>query len=171
MKRYVYAFDTSTAAMSAVEYLGANGIDGQQVSLFARSDINKNELPDSLLNVSMDFTPSVKRGAAYGAATGLVVGIIISFVPALGISVSAFELIAFVIGGALVGMWSASMIGASVPNKLRRKFTNEIEAGHTLVVIDSDGRNDAQIIGGMSSATDRHLVWQSDSTRMPEVAA
>ena len=64
MKRYVYAFDTSTAAMSAVEYLGANGIDGQHVSLVARSDINKNELPDSLVNVSMDFTPSVKRGAA-----------------------------------------------------------------------------------------------------------
>ncbi|HEX3895093.1 MAG TPA: hypothetical protein VHW73_02675 [Rudaea sp.] len=171
MKRYVYAFDTSTAAMSAVEYLGANGIDGQNVSLVARGDINKNELPDSLLNVSMDFTPSVKRGAAYGAATGLVIGIVVSFIPVLGISISAFELIAFLIGGALIGMWSASMIGASVPNKLRRKFTNEIEAGHTLVVIDSDGSNDAQIIGGMSKASDRHLVWQSDSTRMPEVAA
>ena len=171
MKRYVYAFDTSTAAMSAVEYLGANGIDGQHVSLVARSDINKNELPDSLVNVSMDFAPSVKRGAAYGAATGLLVGIIVSFVPALGISISAFELVAFVIGGALVGMWSASMIGASVPNKLRRKFKNEIEAGHTLVVIDSDGSNDARIVGGMSNAADRHLVWQSDSTRMPEAAA
>jgi hypothetical protein len=171
MKRYVYAFDTSTAAMSAVEYLGTNGIDGQHVSLVARSDINKNELPDSLVNVSMDFTPSVKRGAAYGAATGLVIGIIVSLIPALGISFSAFELIAFVIGGALVGMWSASMIGASVPNKLRRKFKNEIEAGHTLVVIDSDGSNDLQIIGGMSNSADRHLVWQSDSTRMPEVTA
>ena len=75
MKRYVYAFDTSDAAMSAVEYLGANGLDGQHVSLVARSDINKNELPDSLLNVSMDFTPSVKRGAVFGAATGLLIAI------------------------------------------------------------------------------------------------
>ena len=66
MKRYVYAFDSSDAAMSAVEYLGANGIPGQHVSLVARGDINKNELPDSLLNVSMDFTPSVKRGAVFG---------------------------------------------------------------------------------------------------------
>ena len=171
MKRYVYAFDTSTAAMSAVEYLGANGIDGHHVSLVARSDINKNELPDSLVDVSMDFTPSVQRGAAYGAATGLVIGIIVSLIPALGISFSAFELIAFVIGGALVGAWSASMIGASVPHKLRRKFKSEIDAGHTLVVIDSDGSNDARIVGGMSNATDHHLVWQSDSSRVPEVAA
>lgn len=171
MKRYVYAFDTSTAAMSAVEYLGANGIDGQHVSLVARGDINKNELPDSLLNVAMDFAPSVKRGASYGAATGLAIGIIVAFIPAVGISISAIELICFVVGGALVGMWSSSMIGASVPNKLRRKFKNEIEAGHTLVVIDSDGGNDARIIGGMSNSADRHLVWQSDSTQVPELTA
>ncbi len=171
MTRYVYAFDTSDAAMSAVEYLGANGIEGQRVSLVARSDINKNELPDSLVNVSMDFTPSVKRGVLFGAVTGLVIGIVVPMIPAVGLAIGAFELLAFVIGGALVGAWSSSMIGASVPNKLRRKFKDEIDAGHTLVVIDSDGSNDAQIIGGMASSAHRHLVWQSDSQRMPEVAA
>ncbi len=170
MGRYVYAFDTSDAAMSAVEYLGANGIAGQHVSLVARGDINKNELPDSLLNVSMDFTPSVKRGAVWGAATGLLIGIIVPLVPAVGLNISVFELVGFLIGGALIGTWSASMIGASVPNKLRRKFRNEIEAGHTLVVIDTDGNNDARIIGGMAATTNRHLVWQSDSSRMPEAA-
>ena len=171
MTRYVYAFDTSDAAMSAVEYLGANGIAGQHVSLVARGDINKNELPDSLVNVSMDFAPSVKRGVVFGAATGLLVGIVVPLIPAVGLAISAFELIAFVIGGALIGAWSASMIGASVPNKLRRKFKDEIDSGHTLVVIDSDGSNDARILGGMSNTGHRHLVWQSDSIRTPEVAA
>ena len=171
MKRYIYAFDTSTAAMSAVEYLGSNGIDGHHVSLVARGDINKNELPDSLVNVSMDFAPSVKRGVAFGAATGLIIGIVVPLIPAVGLTIGIFELIAFVIGGVLIGAWSASMIGASIPNNLRRKFKNEIDAGHTLVVIDSDGRNDAQIIGGLSNAADRHLVWQSDSKRVPELAA
>jgi hypothetical protein len=171
MTRYVYAFDTSDAAMAAVEYLGGNGLDGKHVSLVARSDINKNELPDSLVNVSMDFTPSVKRGAVIGAATGLVIGIVVPLIPAVGLSLNAFELIAFLIGGALVGTWSASLIGASVPNNLRRKFKSEIDAGHTLVVIDSDGSDDAKIIGGMTNAANRHLVWQSDSNRVPEVAA
>lgn len=170
MKHYVYAFDTSDSAMAAVEYLGANGIPGQHVSLVARSDINKNELPDSLLNVSMDFTPSVKRGAVFGVATGLLIAVIVPMIPSTGLTVGVFELLGFMIGGALIGVWSASMIGASVPNKLRRKFRDEIEAGHTLVVIDSDGSNDARIIGGMSNLATRHLVWQSDASNMKEAA-
>lgn len=170
MGRYVYAFDTSDAAMSAVEYLGANGIAGQHVSLVARGDINKNELPDSLLNVSMDFTPSVKRGAVFGAATGLLIAVIVPMIPSSGLTIGVFELVGFMVGGALIGIWSSSMIGASVPNKLRRKFRNEIDAGHTLVVIDSDGSNDARIIGGMSNLANRHLVWQSNTSDLKEAA-
>jgi hypothetical protein len=170
MKCYVYAFDTSDAAMSAVEYLGANGIAGQHVSLVARSDINKNELPDSLLNVSQDFTPAVKRGAVFGAATGLLIAVIVPMIPATGLSIGVFELLAFMVGGVLLGAWFASMIGASVPNKLQRRFREEIEQGHTLVVIDSDGSNDARIIGGMSNIANRHLVWQSDASNLKEAA-
>ena len=170
MKRYVYAFDTSDAAMSAVEYLGANGLNGQHVSLVARSDINKNELPDSLLNVSMDFTPSVKRGAVFGAATGLLIAIIVPMIPSVGLNIGVFELLGFMVGGALVGIWLSSMIGASVPSNLQRKFRGEIEAGHTLVVIDSDGSNDARIIGGMANLENRHLVWQSNASDLKEAA-
>ena len=136
MKRYVYAFDTSDAAMSAVEYLGANGLDGHHVSLVARSDINKNELPDSLLNVSMDFNPSVKRGAVYGAATGLLVAIVVPLIPVAHLAIGVFEIVGFMIGGVLLGVWMSSMMGASVPHKLQRKFRNEIDAGHTLVLIE-----------------------------------
>jgi hypothetical protein len=170
MKRYVYAFDTSDAAMSAVEYLGANGLDGQHVSLVARSDINKNELPDSLLNVSMDFNPSVKRGAVFGAATGLLLAILVPMIPMAHLAISVFEIVGFMVGGLLLGIWSSSMIGGSVPHKLQRKFRNEIEAGHTLVVIDSDGSNDARIIGGMANMGNRHLVWQSDASNMKDEA-
>ncbi len=170
MKRYVYAFDTSDAAMSAVEYLGANGLNGQHVSLVARSDINKNELPDSLLNVSMDFNPSVKRGAVFGAATGLLLAIVVPMIPVAHVAISVFEIVGFMVGGLLLGIWLSSMVGGSVPHKLQRKFRNEIEAGHTLVVIDSDGTNDAHIIGGMANMGDRHLVWQSDASDMKETA-
>jgi hypothetical protein len=170
MKRYVYAFDTSDAAMSAVEYLGANGIAGQHVSLVARSDINKNELPDSLLNVSQDFTPAIKRGAVFGAATGLLIAVIVPLIPASHLTIGIFELAGFMIGGLLLGIWSASMIGSSVPNKLQRKFRQEIEQGHTLVVIDSDGSNDARIMGGMSNIANPHLVWQSDASNLKEAA-
>ncbi len=118
----------------------------------------------------MYFTPSVKRGAVFGAATGLLIAVIVPIIPAVGLSIGVFELAAFMIGGALLGVWASSMVGASVPSKLQRKFRDEIQAGHTLVVIDSDGRNDSSIIGGMSNLADRHLVWQSNTTDQKEAA-
>ena len=170
MSRYVYAFDTSEAAMSAVEYLGANGIEGQDVSLVARSDINKNELPDSLVIVSMDFVPSVKRGAVFGAATGLLIAVIAPMIPAIGLSIGVFELLGFMVGGVLVGVWSASMIGSSVPNRLRRKFRDEIDAGRTLVLIDSNAAQGSGVLRAMSKDVNRHLIWQSDASNIKEEA-
>jgi hypothetical protein len=71
-------------------------------------------------------------------------------------------LLGFFAGGALVGAWSSALVGASVPNETRRKFEDEIEAGRTLLVIDSSGSNDALITSAMASGNDRHLIWQSN---------
>ncbi len=170
MTRYVYAFDTPEAAVAAAKYLNTGGIEEERVSLIARSDISESELPDSLVDVSMDFGPSIKRGTIFGAATGLLIGIVVPLIPAVGLSVSAFELIAFVVGGALIGTWSASMIGASVPNDLSRRFKDEIDAGRTLLVVNTDSDNERKIIAGISKVGQHHLVWQSDSKRVPELA-
>ena len=162
MKRHIYAFDTTEAARQAIAEFRSRGIKEDAISLIARSDIEMEKIPAEFLDASTDFGPALARGTAIGGATGLVAGMIALAIPPLGITLAGSALFAFVGGGALVGAWSSSMFGAGLADEVRRKFDDEINAGRTLLVIDSDGHNDATITATLASANDRHLVWQSD---------
>ena len=161
MKRYIYAFDTAEAARDAIGVLRKRGVGEDKLSLVARSDIELEKVPARYLDARTDFVPALGRGAAFGGITGLVAGLIAMSIPPLGITLSGAALLAFLAGGAAVGAWSSSMIGSTVPDEVRRKFDDEIEAGHSLVVVDSDGGDDRVVVSAMS-ALNPHLLWQSD---------
>jgi uncharacterized membrane protein len=162
VKRHIYAFDSTDSARTAVTALRARGIDEQCISLIARADIQLEKIPDRYLDGSTDFMPALARGSALGGIAGMFAGIVAMAIPPLGIAVGGSVLLGFFAGGALVGAWSSALIGTSVPNETRRKFEDEIEAGRTLLVIDSNGSNDALITSIMAFGTDRHLIWQSN---------
>ena len=163
MKRYIYAFDSPDSARSAVGALRAKGIDERCISLIARADVQLEKIPDRYLDDSTDFMPALGRGAALGGVAGMFAGIVAMAIPPLGIAIGGAALLGFFAGGALVGAWSCALVGASVPNETRRKFEDEIEAGRTLLVIDSSGGNDALITSSMAFGTNHHLIWQSNS--------
>jgi hypothetical protein len=162
MKRYIYAFDSVESAHAAVMTLRLNGIDEQRMSLIARADIQLEEIPEKYLNAPTDFMPALGRGVAIGGITGLFAGLVAMAIPALGIAIGGSALLAFFGGGAVLGAWSSALVGSSVPDAIRRKFEDEIEAGRTLLVIDSNGTNDVLVTALMATGEDRHLVWQSD---------
>jgi hypothetical protein len=164
VKRYIYAFNTAEAARASIVDLRAHGIDDKHISLIARSDIELEEVPKRFLDASTDFMPALARGATLGGITGLFAGLIALAIPPLGITMIGPALIGFLAGGTLVGAWSSALVGASVPDEIRRKFEDEIKAGRTLLVVDSDGNNDAVIAATIIEGTDRHLVWQSEIT-------
>lgn len=164
MKRYIYAFDSPESAHAAVIALRLNGIDEKYISLIARADIQLEKIPERFLDASNDFVPAIGRGVAIGGITGLFAGLIAMAIPPLGIALGGSALLAFFGGGAMLGAWTSALVGASVPNEIRRKFEDEIQAGRTLLVIDSHAGNDALIIGLMATGEDRHLMWQSDIT-------
>ena len=161
MKRYVYAFDSPESAKAAVSLLADIGIGENRISIAAAPGLQLDEIPARFLDASMDFGPAIGRGVGIGGATGLFAGLVMMSIPPLGIAIGGASLLAFLSGGALIGAWSGAIIGSAVPDSVHRKFDDEIEAGRTLVVIDSDGTNDASIVAMMAERADRHLVWQS----------
>ena len=165
MKRHIFAFDTPESACFAVEQLKARGIDESQILAIARSDIQREKIPDKLLDASTDFVPALGRGAVIGAMTGLCAGIVAGVVPAFGVGIAGSELIAFVVGGALLGAWSSALIGSTVPDAVRRTFEKEIEASHTLLIIETHSSDDVDAMHSMSLRPSSHLIWQSDSRR------
>lgn len=168
MKRYVYAFDSTQAARAAIVLLRTRGISDDRLSLIARSDIQLDEVPERYLDASTDFAPALGRGAAVGGITGLFAGIVAMAIPALGIAIGGPALLAFLAGGAAVGAWSSAMIGSAVPDEVRRTFDDEIKAGRSLLVVDSDGGNDASITTALA-AENRHLLWQGQVDKTPAV--
>jgi len=164
MKRYIYAFDSIEPARAAVTRLRQSGVDDKCISLIAKSDIQMEQIPDRYLDASTDFVPAVERGVAIGGITGLVAGLIAMVIPPFGIALGGGALLAFTAGGALLGAWSSSLAGASVPDNIRRQFEDEIENGRILLVVDSSPANDAAVMNILGTGTDRHLLWQSAVT-------
>lgn len=162
----VYAFDSVESARAAVTKLRAAGVSEDRLSLVARSDIQLEKVPDDMLDPSMDFAAAASRGAAVGAATGLFAGLLMMIVPPLGIAVGGPALIALVAGGTFVGAWSSALMGAAIPDKIRRTFDDEIAAGRVLLAIDaaSESGVERKVLGQI---TDGHLLWQGQANPQP----
>ena len=163
MRRHIYAFDTSHAARAGINKLHDCGIDDNDMTLIAGSRIQLEAVPRRYRDVSTDFVPALGRGAVVGAAVGLCAGLFALVLPALGITQAAAAVIAFIVGGAIIGAWVAALTGASVPDEIRRKYADELAAGRILLVVSSrSDKNDALIAHTMTDRHDMHLVWQSE---------
>ncbi|KRE89400.1 hypothetical protein ASG87_03405 [Frateuria sp. Soil773] len=135
--RHVFStpdLDTAKAAMQAAR---AAGIDPDDLSLIARSDIELETMPEHRhKEAGGDFYPAALRGLVGGGATGLLAGLIAVAIPPLGLTFAGVA--GITLASALVGGWSGAMEGAAVPDPVRRKFKSEIDAGRILLVIDGD---------------------------------
>ena len=165
MRRHIYAFDTPHAARAGINQLHNCGIGDYDMSLVANSRIELDEVPRRYRDASTDFVPALGRGAAAGAGVGLCAGFLALLLPALGITQAAVAVLAFVIGGAVIGAWVAALTGASVPDEIRRKYADELAAGRILLVISSHNDKDGDLIAHtMTDRHDLHLIWQSEMT-------
>ncbi|WP_115554770.1 hypothetical protein [Xanthomonas arboricola] len=134
--RRVYSTPDLESAQRVLQSARSAGIDNEALSLIARSDIELHDVADERKDAKTDFVPAAARGAATGGAAGLVAGLVAVAVPPIGLTLAGVGVMA--LAGALVGSWSSALIGATVPDPVRRQFEDEIEAGRILVVIDAD---------------------------------
>jgi hypothetical protein len=148
--RQVFSTPDVTAAREAIAAARQAGAPDDAVSLIARSDIEMDSIPEGRLEASGDTVPAGLRGAAAGGATGLIAGLIGVAIPPLGITVAGIGLLAMI--GAAVGGWSSALFGSGVPNPVRRRFEEEIDAGRILVVVDDD-RGRAAVVRSAVEAT------------------
>ena len=134
--RHVFAAAGVTSAHQAIAAARAHGIRDDDLSLIARSDIELDRIDDERKQVAMDFIPAALRGTVGGGAAGLLAGLVALAIPTMGVTLAGAGAIALL--GAMVGTWSSALVGASIPDEVRRKFEDEIQAGRVLVVVDGD---------------------------------
>lgn len=134
--RHVYSTLNVADAQRALQAARGAGVENDDLSLIARGDIELENIPDERKEAKTDFMPAIARGAAGGGAAGLLAGLIAVAVPPLGITLAGVGVMT--LAGALVGSWSSALVGASVPDPVRRRFEEEIAAGRILLVLDAE---------------------------------
>lgn len=134
--RHVFSTPDLSTAVAAMDAALAAGVENDDILLVARSDIEVKSIPNNRKQADTDLIPAAARGAGYGAGAGLLAGLIAVAIPPLGVTMIGAA--AATIAGAAVGSWSSALMGSSIPDPVRRKFHDEIEAGKILVVIDAE---------------------------------
>ena len=134
--RHVFSTPNLETAQAALAAARAAGVEDNDLLLVARSDIELESIPDNRQEADTDLMPAALRGAGYGGATGLLAGLVAFAIPPLGITLAGAAAIGLV--GAMVGTWASALVGASLPDPIRRKFESEIQAGNILLVVDAN---------------------------------
>lgn len=160
-KRHVFAAPSVPVAESVRAVARRLGIGSESICLEARSDLEIQRIDDDRLNVSMDFIPAAWHGTVLGGGAGLSAGLAGMYLPFFGISLLG----AFALGvvGAMVGTWASVLMGSALPDEVRRKFHEEIEAGQVLVVIDAEPEAFAAIEPALANAGGVRLPFESNS--------
>ncbi|ATD67590.1 MULTISPECIES: hypothetical protein [Luteimonas] len=159
--RRVYSTSSLPAAEAAVRAVRSAGIPDEDVSLVARGDIELQAMPEHQKEAPTDFKHAAIRGAGIGGATGLLAGLVAVAIPPLGLTLAGVALTT--LGGAAIGTWASSMVGASLPDPVRRKFEEEIESGRILVVIDGEKESLAPAEAALREAGAVHLPYEDAS--------
>lgn len=157
--KHVYSAATDEQVVRAVQLAQGAGLGEESISLIARADIELESIPDDLKTAETDLMPAAARGAGYGAAAGTLAGLAAAVFPPLGLTVAG-AMLGGGAAGALVGSWSSALVGASMPDPVRRQFENEIEAGRILVVIDTDEIKHAELAPAFAEAGLTRLLYE-----------
>lgn len=132
--RHVFStpdLDTATAAMAAAR--GA-GVEDDDLLLVARSDIELEAIPNQRKEADTDLMPAATRGALFGAGAGLLGFLLAAAFTQMGLTLAGAA--GFALAGAIIGSGAAALFGAALPDPIRQKFENEIEAGRILLLVD-----------------------------------
>lgn len=154
--RHVYTTPDLAGARRAVAAARDAGVADDGILLVARSDIELDAIPDNRKEADSDMLPAAARGAGLGAGAGLLAGLVAVAIPPLGVTLAGAA--AATLAGAAVGSWSGALMGSSLPDPVRRRFEERIQAGEVLVVVD--------VPAAQMERVDRQIA-QSGAVRLP----
>ena len=136
--RRVFSTPDLRTAKAAIAAARSVGIEDEAIALVARDEVELESISSERLDPRTDTTPAAMRGIVFGGLVGLAAAAVAHFVPSLQLTLG--EAIFVVLIGAMIGAWSAALMGSTIPNEVRRDFKDEIDQGRILVVIDARKR-------------------------------
>lgn len=139
MRRRIYWLlpDLASAKRTMDDLLLAR-IDEPHIHFVAREDADTTGLHVANVLQTSDLMRSAQLGLVVGGLTGIAAGVVAAlFFPLGDAGTSPWGLAGVLaVAGGLLGAWSSSMIGVSVPSHRLRRFEGAIEQGRILLMAD-----------------------------------
>ncbi|WP_340123916.1 DUF1269 domain-containing protein [Methylobacter svalbardensis] len=134
MRRIYFLVPNIAITHKIVEELQAEGIEERHIHILAKRDTPLEGLPEAGVSIKTDFLPAVERGVALGGTTGLLAGLIgLRFA---GFAIAGGPLLGIIIASATIGSLMGGLAGMNSGNSRLKQFTEAIEQGELLVLID-----------------------------------
>ncbi|MGR8930500.1 MAG: DUF1269 domain-containing protein [Gammaproteobacteria bacterium] len=134
MRRIYFLVSDLATTHSIVNELRAEGIEDRHIHVLAKPDTPLADLPEASILEKTDFIPAVERGAALGATTGLLAGLVgLRFA---GFAIAGGPVLGVLFFGATIGAMMSGLVGLEVSNTRIKDYTDAIEGGELLVMVD-----------------------------------
>ena len=104
------------------------------ISVLGQTRADQADLPDGGV-LENDVVPAVQRGVSLGGTVGLLAGLAaVTITPGVVAAGAAIALTSA--GGASLGALASALVGASVPNSQLREYTEALERGNLLLIVE-----------------------------------
>ena len=136
MRRLYFMVPDIDTANTVVDELLLKRVDEHHIHVVAKEGTPMGDLPEANLLQKSDFIPAMERGLAVGGITGLLAGLAAMTFPPAGLVLAGGAVLGTSLAGAGIGAWISGMIGMDVPNSQIERFTDAIEKGEVLMMVD-----------------------------------
>jgi len=134
MRRIYFLAPNIEVTHKIADELRTKGIEDQHMHVLAKRDTPMEDLPEASEFQKTDFIPALERGAALGATTGVLAGLVgLRFA---GFAIAGGPILGVLFFGATIGTMMSGLAGLQIGNSKVKKYESAIEEGELLVMVD-----------------------------------
>lgn len=135
MKRIYFMLPNKDTAKKIVDELLLARVEERHIHVLAKRGTPMEKLPEASYMQKTDFIPALEQGLTLGGLTGMIAGLVAVALPG-GPILAGGAILATSLAGAGVGGLMSSMVGSSIGNRQLQQFSEAIENGEFLMMVD-----------------------------------
>ena len=168
MRRRIYWLipDLASAGRTMHDLLLAH-VDARHIHFAGREGMDMTGLHAANVWQTSDVVHAAETGLVLGGAVGIIAGLATALLfPVVGDSLQWEVAAMLAVLGGVVGAWSSSMIGISIPSPRLQRFEGAIEAGQILLMVDLQ-RSRVQEIEALLQTAHPEARFEGEERRLP----